>query len=625
MRKTLTALGTVLAAAAPAAAQEPFVLDEIVFAANLGEVETLRTGASVEVVTEEDLEQTAETRVADYLARLPGLSVLNNGGIGAQSSLQIRGLGGAYLAVRVDGIDVSDPSQTETQFDFGTLTTADISRIEVVKGSQSALYGSEAVAGVIDITTNRAEEDGTVTRLSLEGGSYATYKGSLNVSTRGERGEAAFTLSRVQTDGFSAADENAGNTEEDGHEATRLSFSAAYDATPDLRIGLSGFLEESESELDGFGAADTPVPLTERSERGLRAFAELQTGAVAHEFSVSAFRRKRVETSSFSVSDFRGARDEVAYVGEAEISPTLDLVFGLNWVEETARYANAPGGEASSRTSGGFLQALYAPTDRLDVGVTARLDDHSEFGRFETARLNLSFRPDDTLTLRGAVGTGYRAPAVDELYGDYAAFDFVGNPDLVPEESLSAEIGFDKRFAGGASLSATLFSIELENEISFVSCPFTDPANLDFSCQPGTISTLENQPGTSTRRGLELAADMPVTDSLNIFGNYTYLDAKDADGGKANRVPRHDLTLGASASFGDRLSGIAAVQHVADYRDGSVAMDDYTVANATLTYQLNDRAEAYLRVENLFDSEYQVLNGYGTSDRAFYVGLRASF
>ncbi|MGB8623720.1 MAG: TonB-dependent receptor plug domain-containing protein, partial [Paracoccaceae bacterium] len=162
MKSSQIAAGAVLAVLAPVAAQaqDVILLDKVTASANLEETRTERSGSSVEIVTEDDLKKTEETRAVDYLARLPGVNVLTQGPIGSQTGMTIRGVSQTNIAVRVDGIDVTDPSGPQVAYDFGSLTTMDIGRIEVLKGSQSALYGSEAIGGVIDITTKRATEKG---------------------------------------------------------------------------------------------------------------------------------------------------------------------------------------------------------------------------------------------------------------------------------------------------------------------------------------------------------------------------------------------------------------------------------------------------------------------------------
>ena len=213
-RATLPILAAIAATPAVAQAQDTgvYFLDEITVYANTSEIELSRSGSTVEVATQEDIQNSGALTVHDFLNTLPGISVTANGGIGTTTSLRVRGSSGRYLGVYVDGIDVNDPSAPQIAFDFGSLMADDVSRIEVLKGSQSARYGSEAIAGVINITTNRATEPGTFHTVGAEYGSNNTSRVSYNLSQRGDRGGAAITFSHVKTDGFSAADENDGNT-----------------------------------------------------------------------------------------------------------------------------------------------------------------------------------------------------------------------------------------------------------------------------------------------------------------------------------------------------------------------------------------------------------------------------
>jgi vitamin B12 transporter len=195
----------------PLSAQDAFDLDAVTFFANANTTELSRAGASVTVISEEELAETAETRVIDYLRRVAGVSVTATGPIGTHAGVSIRGVTQSNIVVLIDGIDVSDPSGTQVAFDFGGLTTADVSRIEIMRGSQSAGYGSEAIGGVINITTNRATEDGFRQSTAIEYGSYNTFSAVYGFSNRGVGHETAVTLSHIRSDGFSAADENNGN------------------------------------------------------------------------------------------------------------------------------------------------------------------------------------------------------------------------------------------------------------------------------------------------------------------------------------------------------------------------------------------------------------------------------
>ncbi|WP_208352141.1 TonB-dependent receptor plug domain-containing protein [Pseudaestuariivita rosea] len=597
MRYPLAAISAASVCISLANAQDVTELEEIILSANQSETEASRTGATVEVVTQEELEQRGDMRVADYLNTLPGISVGTNGGPGTQTSLRIRGLSDRYIPVLIDGIDVTDPSQQQIQFNFGSLMTSDISRIEVLKGSQSALYGSDAIGGVISITTNRATEEGTVVSLDLEAGSYETYRGSLNISTLTERGELAFTYSRVTTDGFSAADENDGNDEEDGHSASQISFSAAHNLTDTVRIGLSGFYLKSETEFDASGPQDGAHPFNEISsseQSGIRTFAEIQGREIDHTVSLSYFENDRLIKGDFPDFDPVGQRSSVSYKGYTDISSNLGLSFGGDWTRE--------GGEdvRDQEIGGLFSEVTYAPSADLDLAFSLRHDEHSNFGGFLSARAAVAYQINDDMTLRAIAANGFRAPSPQELYGPFGA-----NDDLDPEESRTFEVGLERRFGAGSFVKGTLFYTEIDELIQF---------------DNGYVQV----DGTSRTRGLELSAEHALNDNLQIFGAYTFTDARNPSDERQIRVPENDLVIGLNASFADRWTGQISAQHVANLEDG-VDLRDYTVVNGQIGYDFNDNAQVYLRVENIADQEYQTIRGYGQSDRAFYVGLRTSF
>ncbi|WP_343035391.1 TonB-dependent receptor plug domain-containing protein [Parasulfitobacter algicola] len=587
----------------------------MVFSANQTETEANRTGATVEVVTSEDLAETQTTRVADYLTRLPGISVTTNGSIGNSTQLRVRGLDGKYVAVRIDGIDVTDPASPQTSFNFGSLTTDDIARIEVLKGSQSALYGSEAIGGVINITTNRATEIGSVGSFAAEVGSHDTLRTSANFSNRTETSELSFSISHIQTDGFSSADENDGNDEADGHTSTRLSISAAFDTSETVRLGFSAFYQDSESDFDEFIRDGTPDEETLATTFGLRAFAEIAGADVDHTVSASIFENDRESISNGDADPFKGNRSEITYQGDYIASDRMRYSFGADYTKEEFRSTEDDFSafpvvttlKASGETEvfGLFGETLYSPNDQIDLALSLRVDDHSEFGTFASARAALAYRPSNDWIIRTSIGNGFRAPSLYELNSN-----LYGNKDLDPEESMTFELGAERQFSETGFVKATLFYMEIEDLIQF-------------------DNGYKQVPGTTTSQGFELSTNIPVSDRVSLFGAYTYVDIQDSDDDRVIRVPEHDLILGLSGAITDRLSGIISAQYIdgvvdSDFPD-TIDMPSYTVVNSTLSYDLTDATQAYLRVENMFDEEYQTIRGYGQSDRAFYVGLRTSF
>lgn len=615
MKKLSAALIPALLLPVVAQAQSVFDLDEIVFSAGFGETTLEETGATVSVVPGEELAASGETRVIDYLARLPGVDVRARGPIGSTTSITIRGAGQNYVRVLVDGIDVSDVSGPQSAFDFGSLTTADISRIELLRGGQSAIYGSEAIGGVISITTRRAEAEGVQQFFDIEAGSYRTLRGSYGVSADLGALDYAFTITRTQTDGFSAADENLGNTEADGFQSNRLSFALGYDLSHGGKIGVNGFVEDARLEFDeDFPVSDgSPDEISFNDARGLRAYLEMPTGAVDSTFAVTHYTIER-DVRGTNIRDFgagptlylannlyQGERIGISYLGRYDLAPAAELRFGIDAEREIFKQSGDYGpGAGDSETRGIFGEVAWSPTAGLDVASTLRYDDHSQFGGLTSGRIAASWRPTADWVIRSSASQSYRAPSLYELYGPF------GTNTLQPEESRSLDLGIERRIGTDAFLRATAFYNETDNLIDF---PFP------YAQVPGTVR----------RRGVELEFGAAITAAWRIDGSYTVTTGENPALTAGNawnlEFPGNDLSLTLDGDITDRLSAAISVQSVRN----RPTLADYTVAHANLTYALTDGIDAYLRIENLQDTEYQLTNRYGTSDRAFYLGLRSRF
>ncbi len=609
-----------------------FDLGEIVVTPNVASLPEDRTGATVTVLDRSAIESAGTTGIADVLTRLPGVTASATGGLGAVETLRIRGLGGPYITVLVDGIDVSDPSSTQTSFDFGSLATPGIARVEVLEGTQSAQYGSEAVAGVVSLTTPRATEDGIHQSLATEAGAYGSRSAVYGFAAKSGRGDLAFTLAGIGTGGFSAADENDGNAEADGFASRRFSFAGSVHATDRLTFGASGFFQASEAGIDECCVRDGVTPaddIAHEISRGLRAYATLEGDVLTQTLSVYTFDRDRETRGTedgFGSPPapyaylYNGHRTALAYKGTARVSDRLTLGFGADRTRET--FFGATQGQFGDTADSGahtitgvYGEAQVAVTPDLDLTATLRHDDHSQFGGHVSGRVAAAYRPQDGLVLRFSAGTGFRAPSLYELFStDY------GNPGLDPETSRSADLGVEKRFAGGATLRATLFYQEIDDLIQFVTLSeFPDPF----------IGQYQQVPGTTRSRGIELAGRLPLGGRVDLTGGLAYTNARDATGARLVRVPRATASIGVDARLTDRLWLRADALHVASLIDAGfpdpVPLQDYTLVNASLGLALTDRAEAYVRIENLLDQEYQTVSGYGTSDRAVFAGLRARF
>lgn len=591
-------------ATAPAVAQQAFDLDTITVTANQSATALARSGSTVEVISESEVRSAPRPRLGDFLTFQPGISSSANGPLGTTSNVRIRGLGGAYVPVIIDGIDVTDPASSGGGFDFGGLTNSGLGRIEVLKGSQSARFGLNAIGGVIDIQSLRPTEDGVHGFVEAEGGSFNTQRGVLGLTARTARTDLAFSLSRIETDGFSAS---AFGTEDDGHEATQANLYLRHQFNDVFAVGLSALSIDSETEFDEFGG-DGAVPFDEvtRTEAtGARVFAQLKTGAFAHEVALTHFDSERTSFSNGVASPFEGERRRIDYRGSYDAGGIWVLNYGTDYTEEEDLNQKID-------ITGVQAELLIAPTDALDLAFSVRNDDHSEFDAELSSRAALSWRLQEDLILRASVSDGFRAPSLFQLD------PFFGDPTFQPETSISYDLGLEKLFADRGFVRATLFYTEIDNQIFFDGASVRCPSG--FGCF---------EQGDFEGQGIEISAGYDINDFLSLSAAYTFTDAQE-NGQDAARVPRHDIAIGLDAQITPRLTGQLTIQHFADITASPFAppvnkVGDYTLVHLSAAYALSDQLEAFLRVENLFDEDYETAGGFNTSGAAAYVGLRASF
>lgn len=614
----LPALFLPLAAAAQTLPETPTELAGIVISASRVATEAARTGSSVSVLDAGALTADGRPFVLQQLKTLPGVTIQQNGPAGTVSGFAIRGVPQQYVRVQVEGIEISDPTAPQVTPSLSGLLIDDIGRVEVLRGSQSALYGGQAVGGVIAISAPRAERDGLGNRVRVEGGSFGTYRGSYSLTGRNERGTFALTGARLKTDGFSAAEEADGNREKDGYETTRLSGSARYVLTDQSDVFASGFWQDEDGDYDNGPGAGQDAPNTfDARQWGARGGLAFTTEAgFENTLAVSYFDIDRTQRNAFGPFSTRGERTRVEYLGSYAPRDGLLLQYGADYAYETARSNFSP--EESNWIAGAFVQSNWSLRPDLVIDATARADEHSEFGFYPTGRLTVAWLPQPDTTIRGSLGTGFRAPSIFELYDAFS-----GNRTLDPETSVSVDLGVTRRFADGrGEASVTGFWIEIDDLIEF----------------DNTTFAYFQRNGTARSRGVEIAGQWTFSEAVALSGAYTYTDAEVAGGARRDRIPRHDLALALSGSVAQRISYDVGASFVWDYVDDSARVfstgdviesrgfaKDYVVVNARLAYALTDTVEAYVRAENLFDEQYQTARGYSTSDRAFYAGLTARF
>ena len=586
------------------------VLDTItVTTPNRTPTEADKVGSKVEQVTREQIEEKSLPSVADYLTRLPGVSTASSGGIGGTTNVFVRGLPGRYVKTLYNGIDVSDPANTQVQTHYEYLLTGGVSNIEVLKGSQSTLYGSNAIAGVVDISTVGEIEHGVHHTIELEGGSRGTVRGRYGFAAANDSSRFSANASGFHTDGISALD---GFPEKDGYDNFTFDVNAEHRINEAFSVFGSALYVDAKAEFDSFGMDSFIHRNLTTVMAGRAGFnLDLMDGRLKNTFSVQGFKMDRnVEGDD---STFIGHRQKFDYQGSFEATDRILLQYGVDHERqrvETSSPWGAPMDESHNLT-GVWTQAIVEPIDNLVLTAGLRHDNHSEFGGHTTYRGTASYLFDTTGTrLHSSFGTGFRAPSLYELYDPSN-----GNPGLEPETSKSFDIGVEQSFMGGQLVAGvTYFNLTVDDLIDWV---LLDPVWF--------TGRYEQVAGRSRSQGVEASFSYAATNWLDLAGSYTYTDARTPTGAQAVRVPKHMVTLSATARPAEKWTVSADLKIAMDTVDGGATLKDYVLLNGKVAYQVTDSMQIYVRGENLLNQKYQVVRGYGTPGIAAFAGIRAKF
>lgn len=585
-------------------------------------------GTAVSVVTRDQIIAEQARTGTDALRSLPGVSVSQQGGAGNVSVVRIRGAESNHTLVLIDGVQVN--SGIDGFFDFANLATDDVERIEVLRGPQSGLYGSGALGGVVNIITQSGKGPARVVA-EAEGGSFNTRGGRAGVSGGTDTAWGSFMVASRHTDGFNIAPEG---RERDGSELKTLSMKGGVKPFENLTVRGSFRASRLETEYDDFSynlpgyqrAVDAPFSAQNDLWSG-RIDAELSLFDEAWTQVVYATRAKRdFNDISFTASQLIDESTTYGYkttvrIGPKDGGPVRHFVTGLiEWRDEMFEQPTSANFHADrSRLSYvGEVRGEYFSI--LSLGASLRRDDNEIFEDTTDWRVDGSLKvPSTPFRLHASYGTGTKLPSFAELYGTF--FRYTPNPNLQPERSKGWDAGIETTFLKGrAILDITYFKANLTNEITE-----------DFSQFP-LISSL-NLDGESQRNGIEVAGRYQILPGVLLGAAYTWLDATDDKGLKELRRPEHQAKFDIDWRFANNRArlNLSAIYN-GDMEDlgfltgppfsRRVVLDDYWLVRLAASYELTPGVEAFGRVENLLDQNYQEVLGYETAGLAAYAGLR---
>lgn len=614
---------------AAAAAQDVVIADRsqasIIVTATGAEQYEEQTGQAISRIEAADLERLQLNSVSDILSTTAGVTVSRNGGIGGVSTVRIRGAEGDQTLVLLDGVRLNDPSSPGGGFDFGNLLVGNIARIEVLRGPNSVPWGSQALGGVVNIVTASADrhpsaavraEVGSKDRISVVG----------NAGGRFGIVSASFGGGYFRDDGISAF---SGGTEADGYRQYAGNGRIGIDLGENLDLDLRGYFADSRVRIDGFpppffGFADTSEFSTTRQLAGyagvnLRLLEGNLKSRIA--FTLSDIDRDNFDAPGQAVPSFlaRGRTERFEYQGDARISRSIRAVFGAE--HERSRFSDGFARERTEVTSG-YLQLVADVSSALTVTGGARLDDHRDYGSQSAIGANMAWRPAAGTVIRAAYGEGFKAPTLFQLFSAF------GNATLQPEEARSYELGVEQWLIGDRMrIGATLFRRNTRNQIDFVSC-FGQTTGICTNRPFGTFDNVDR----SRAEGLEATLLLKPSTRLTLDASYSLIDASDRGTGlRLLRRPAHSVNVAIDWAARDWLKLGAWIQTVSDSADNDfqtfsrTSLDGYTLVGLRASVPINDRLHLYGRIENLFDTRYQQVSGYGTYDRTVHLGVRAGF
>jgi outer membrane cobalamin receptor len=633
--------------------QVPAVEQQIVVTATATEAPLSQVGSSTTVLKGDQLAREGAVTVADALRRVAGLALVQSGSVGQITSLFVRGGESKYTKILIDGIAVNEPGGS---YNFANLSIADIDRIEIVRGPQSALFGSDAIAGVIQIFTHRGTSEGLSPkpRALFEGGSFASYRYAGGIEGRGKRVDYSASFTRSDTDN----DVLNGSFNE---ETVAGNLGIATSKNTELRAVFRS--EAGRAGVPGqyaFQRPDADEYYRHRDLSGGLTFTHQVTVSWAQKMSYTVNDSRQFSddpidsgsyvptyqgrTTPFPLSDFtfqtlnQTRRQRIGYQSDLNLPKGHILTAGADYERESGVVGdpNANPLEAVRNNYGGYVQDQWAFRNRLFAAAGVRLEHNENFGFFATPRLSLAAHLHQPAAgsfwgltkLKGNFGMGIKEPTLVESYSNSPYFR--GNPNLRPEKSVSFDAGIEQHFASGrGDIEATYFDNRFRNQIGFVTT--------NYNTFEGTFFNI----GKTRARGVEIVLRQELGWHWEIAGAYTFLDGKVlestsafdpvyAPGQQLLRRPRHsgyvDLrwkpgrwTLGATGQFaGSRVDS--------DFEGlGLTRNPGYSILNLLASFRISDSTSLYAVVNNARNEKYMEVLGYPALRANFRVGIRTGF
>ncbi len=601
-------------------------------------------GSDVTILNSEAISNSNENFVGDILSEnLIGMNYFQSGGYGAVSGIQLRGQPKRYSTVFINGIKLSDPSTPSNDYYFSNLINNSLDSLEILKGSQSTLYGSGAIAGTINLYPKKGKEEGHHQNGFISEGSFGTRNINLSFDGKNNKLDYFLGITNLSTNGISARIDD---DEDDRYRNDNLVGNLGYQINEQIRFETYVNYTDTFLEYDAVALASSDDNSTDDQQTLFSSKLIFDNGNLLNtlSFNKTYFLRETVtgyNSNSPTKKMYEGQRDALNLLGEYNLNLDTKITYGLEYEFDEAEipsnyttgstYHAALYASEKEEINSQYLDFQFRPSEKFYSTVGLRRDHHSIAGAYKTGRVTGAYKLDNNTKIRSSFGTGLRFPTLNEYYFGSSVLN---RSTLVPEESISFDIGLDKKLPQyNLTFSATIFNVDYENYIGGWA------SNTDN----GNSYVQKNTSADNYSRGLELSSNWKPKEDLTI--NLGYAFTKSYDGSTCSnpndtcndqmnvRVPKNFISSSIIKNFNNNLAGTIQLKYVSERRDygGSdngfkqVILDDYSLVNLYTDYSLMNGYKLNFSLKNIFDEKYNEALNYSAPGRSINLKLRKQY
>jgi vitamin B12 transporter len=591
-------------------------LEEVVVTANKTEQKQATTGKVITVINKEQLNKSAGRTVAQVLNEQAGITIngaLNNAG--SVQTVYMRGSSSGRTLILIDGIPVSDASMINNEYDLNLFSINDVERIEICKGAQSTLYGSDAIGGVINIITLKKDINKPFNiKATAAGGNRGTFKG--NAAVYGKSGNLTYTAryAKLRTDGFSAAYDSTGNKgfDNDGYNGNASNAMVQYQANKQLLFKAFTMYNQYKTDLDGGAFSDSKTKTSDNNSLNTGGGFQFKNEVVNLAGNYQYTQTHRYTEDASSSNDFRSIAQFVELYASVKLGGGFSLLQGADYrygsMNSENKFVQFPQYNSTFKdtaiSQGSMYSSLNYNSDHFNVELGGRLNVHSSYGSNYTYTFNPSYTINTHYRVFGSIARGFKAPSLYQVYGPY------GDRKLKPEESTNYEIGIQQQY-NVISHRAVFFHRNITNGIDF-----NNLNSVYFNFLEQKVS------------GLEYEVSVKPVQALTLTANYTLLTGKERTQSRITskdstykfllRRPKHSINMTAGYQFSQALYASVSGKYVSSrydvggYQVADTPLNSYFIMNAYAEYKAGNYLKFFADAQNLTGKKFFDVRGYNS-------------